>query len=709
MRIVAAQILRHNRPRLPAEAWPVLIAQVLHTGDRILAAKLARQARQLCPRLSKLRSSPRLTFPCPIPKQLLAHLNSKVRAVLRALPSVCRSLQYDVMVECGSMVWRKTPFAESLLAPSALSMHKIASCHCGSLVNSVPRYQGHVITREWSTIPCAALLRAFGANSSFQCRTYPSWQRICEDFSFRVKRFLRCAGYNDESMDVAHRSVIEEAARLLIPWLVTLPAIMQQDRLLKARRQLWAHGLVVARMDRNPGRIVVMCRELWLQLQKSTFLENKRYAPADFPPDDDPDYASDARKSFLAAVPGAAEWAGCKPSGRNARPQSYWTVKQKSIIHSNSNVVAKLRPLIAHSTHPNRIALRRVARALSILVCEARVLVMERRPSHLPMWQLHSGSKEWLQRVAATAGWWGCDEYDVADCFLNTPRGRVLDDVRFWTAVTAEHTRRQACFAIAKDGKKGDHRSRPSSIHYWCITVEQLLLACEWELANNDTFEAQSGDGTIVVLQQQIGLPIGGHLSAAFVELVALRREYCCAWPSMMLHVPTARYRDNFFIVLPEEPSDAERQATAQALSDLLLMPVGFERGGRTARCLELRLDWIDASKVKSVLAYRTDNDRQGESGDVRTWPEWRDPRAAFVLHGLLVGLATKLVTYADVSIGGFPASLRQAMRFLRQRAYPIKLWLRPFALELLRLGVVYGVLPRALRNVLNPHTNTGL
>ena len=71
VRIVAAQVLRHNRPKLPAEAWPALIAQVLHTGDRVLAAKLARQARQICPKLSKLRSSPRLTFPCPIPKQLL--------------------------------------------------------------------------------------------------------------------------------------------------------------------------------------------------------------------------------------------------------------------------------------------------------------------------------------------------------------------------------------------------------------------------------------------------------------------------------------------------------------------------------------------------------------------------------------------------------------------------------------------------------------
>ena len=73
------------------------------------------------------------------------------------------------------------------------------------------------------------------------------------------------------------------------------------------------------------------------------------------------------------------------------------------------------------------------------------------------------------------------------------------------------------------------------------------------------------------------------------------------------------------------------------------------------------------------------------------------------MLHGLLVGLATKLVTYADVSIGGFPASLRQAVRFLRQRGYPTKRWLRQFGLELLRLGVAYALLPRALRKVLSP------
>ena len=112
--------------------------------------------------------------------------------------------------------------------------------------------------------------------------------------------------------------------------------------------------------------------------------------------------------------------------------------------------------------------------------------------------------------------------------------------------------------------------------------------------------------------------------------------------------MPTARIGIISLLCCSNEPSEAQRQTTARVLTDLLLMPVGFERGGRVARCLELRIDWENQSSVKAVLAYRTDQDRQGESSDVRTWPEWRDLRVPVILRGLLVGLATKLVDYTD-------------------------------------------------------------
>ena len=600
------------------------------------------------------------------------------------------------------MGWQKTPTADALLAPSSLPLSKVGACQCERHSTDIPRINGHIITRAWDMLPCCAALAEFGSTASFQCRTFPMVERICDAFSGRVRRLLRMAGFTDEYLELATSCISVSTQQLLAPWLASLPAIMQQKDLLRIRQQIWKSGMVFARIDRNPGRMVILCRDLWIDMQKTTFLQNERYVAVDtMPSKDDSEYAVNVRESFLSFVPGAASWVGRKPSGPKLRPQSYWTVKQKSLINSAAQPIIKVRPLIVHSVHPMRIPLGRIARASSILVCEARALVIARRPSHLPMWQMHAGCTDWLQRISATNGWWGVDEYDVNDCFLNTPRNEVLDAARFWIAVSSAQTRRQPCFAISKDDKKGDHRGRPSSVHYWEITCEQLLLAFEWELTCNDTFEVQSSDGGVVVVQQRKGLPIGGHLSAAFVELVALRREYQCLWPQALLCGPTTRYRDNFFVVLQVEPTESQRRATAEALSALLLMPVVFERGGRVARCLELRISWIDNAKVKAILAYRTDADRQGESQDVCTWPEWKDPRTSTVLHGLLAGLAAKLVAYSHDSIGGLPASLRQALQFLRMRRYPTRLWMRPFALQLARLGVPFSVLPRPLRKVL--------
>ena len=63
-------------------------------------------------------------------------------------------------------------------------------------------------------------------------------------------------------------------------------------------------------------------------------------------------------------------------------------------------------------------------------------MVLEKLPAHLPTWQIHSGSADWLGRLAVTKGWWGCEEYDVADCFLNTPREAVLAALAFWLTTT---------------------------------------------------------------------------------------------------------------------------------------------------------------------------------------------------------------------------------------------------------------------------------
>ena len=109
---------------------------------------------------------------------------------------------------------------------------------------------------------CSELLNLGGIEASFQCRTYPTLQRICDVFNDRVRRFLTLAGFAEEYIDVAQQAIVNSVRRHLQPFMANLPPIMQQSCLIRARRQIWNGGMILIRVDRNPGRLVAVCREL---------------------------------------------------------------------------------------------------------------------------------------------------------------------------------------------------------------------------------------------------------------------------------------------------------------------------------------------------------------------------------------------------------------------------------------------------------------
>ena len=152
----------------------------------------------------------------------------------------------------------------------------------------------------------------------------------------------------------------------------------------------------------------------------------------------------------------------------------------------------------------------------------------------------------WLKLLSGQQGLSHLVKYDVEDCFLNTPRGLVLPALDFWLNYDFKRRRAVRYFAISKDGKSEDFIGRPCSMHYWEVSAEVVRAVVLWELDNNSLFETIGPDGKMLVLQQDKGLPIGGHLSAALVELVALFRELTQPWPPLLESKLTMRYRDNF-------------------------------------------------------------------------------------------------------------------------------------------------------------------
>ena len=204
----------------------------------------------------------------------------------------------------------------------------------------------------------------------------------------------------------------------------------------------------------------------------------------------------------------------------------------------------------------------------------------------------------------------------------------------------------------------------------------------------------------MVVLRQHNGLPIGSHISAALVELVALYREVTMPRPSVYSSVLTARYRDNYFAVV-SDPSLCPMQETADALSQLLCMPVKPVGRASSARFLETRLSFVSGT-ARCTLAFRTDLDRQGESKDVVAWPPSFDPRTRMLIGGMIMGLVSKLRFYSANGISGFTATVRRIYQFLKDRGYAKRWWLRPLAVALVRVGVPPACLPRMLRMVLS-------
>ena len=139
--------------------------------------------------------------------------------------------------------------------------------------------------------------------------------------------------------------------------------------------------------------------------------------------------------------------------------------------------------------------------------------------------------------------------------------------LQFWLNYPFQRRRPCHFYAISKDHKKGDHRGRPASVHYWELSAELILAVVQWELLHNNIFEVLSSDGNAKVqLLQTHGLPIGGILSATLVELVATFRELTQPWPSLLEGQITARYRDNFYLALVPA-SSFDWQALAHQLS----------------------------------------------------------------------------------------------------------------------------------------------
>ena len=188
---------------------------------------------------------------------VLKKLQAALRATLRSLPSFDRAAGFAVALNQGKVQWTKSAMADALLAPNVPDFRSVGPCSCAKFPG--PRLYGHLVTRDWQKLmPCKPLYQLCGDVCLAQ-RTMPSVKRVVSVVQGRCKRYLKLCGFRKDDSELASCRFSALLETEYAEWLQGMPGYLHQSRLLAQRHLVHSCGIILVRVDRNPGRLVAMC------------------------------------------------------------------------------------------------------------------------------------------------------------------------------------------------------------------------------------------------------------------------------------------------------------------------------------------------------------------------------------------------------------------------------------------------------------------
>ena len=139
------------------------------------------------------------------------------------------------------------------------------------------------------------------------------------EFTKQARVYSMDCGLRGPSLEDVVHSITMAVGHEMEQWLRTLQKLFFRPNLFRARSPIWAAGMVLVKIDRNPGRVVLMCKEAWMNLQLSTFLLSPRYrqVPTAVPM---AGFANLMRDSFRRQVSGDLSWIGMLGCRKCHRP-----------------------------------------------------------------------------------------------------------------------------------------------------------------------------------------------------------------------------------------------------------------------------------------------------------------------------------------------------------------------------------------------------
>ena len=183
-------------------------------------------------------------------------------------------------------------------------------------------------------IPACSFLFNLVGSRCLTYRMYLPVSSVLADIRNQVCKKLRSCGLTKDEADIVSDRYRNTIHKPLAEYWESLPSFLLLDNIKSAMRPIYRANMVFVRIDRNPGRAILMCKALWVDLQQHIFVSCPRYSSSHKPlSSDTPGFAKDTIDDFQKYVLDATGvFVPLQAPAGACRPVGYWTVNRRQCL-----------------------------------------------------------------------------------------------------------------------------------------------------------------------------------------------------------------------------------------------------------------------------------------------------------------------------------------------------------------------------------------
>lgn len=448
---------------------------------------------------------------------------------------------------------------DNLLKLSTPELEQISRmpCQCNLFPSDFPRIQNCVIFRDPQFLEKVFTPQEVSIlTQNMKNCTIGPWKQLQHAFDEFIQMIQKVA---TKLPWLAHYQSL--LSMLRHAWWTAHNSLPDCLQLLSIRDLYLCHGnLSFQVMDKNPGKLIVLCRKLaasfHLKLLTNPLHKKLRSFPSQV---ESQQYLKEKLKVSMSMILNLPK--GLIPNNcRGAGPYAYYLIKNKSDEMSNE---IKFRTIYSYAQHPYKRCCKLIGRCLTLLVKLVAPSLPNFEMLKMEDTLIWSSSLEASilnfqnsQQIPFPGRFM---ELDIKDMFPSIKQKSAIQALQFvfnqWLLTRRYRTRSNVFFAVHRKYHQLDGLGKRDPKQFHVFTWQNIVDVVSWELCRNNHFQVGS-----TVLRQKQGVPIGGPMSAQLASLYCIACEFFKLQHSPLKSVfgPVTRFRDNILLCPTQDFSNAE-------------------------------------------------------------------------------------------------------------------------------------------------------